>query len=288
MNQPPVGVSIVMTYFERLDQLRTTLESFRHHGYGPEVEVIIADDGSVREPAAQIDTSFYPFPVRMMYFRPEDKWYFNACIPYNRAFAAARGRIVIIQNAECFHYDNIVAHAVSELGGNQYFTYGCYSIGRETFDSIRGLSDFRAVLDSIRIQDRRMTADGDDGWYNHSVHRPLALHFCSAILKEELDALGGFDERYAGGQGYDDDEFLYRIRERGLEVRIVDSPMVVHQWHYSPGSLSGRVWWMFNRNKNLFRWVTRRGVNHHLVLGLWSANCYLRGLFQEKYDRSRR
>jgi len=283
MSETAIQVSIVMTYYERMGQLQTTLDSFLFHGYGSDVEVVIADDGSVREPASSIDTSRYPFQVKILYFKPEDKWYLNACVPFNRAFAAAQGRIVIIQNAECFHHGNVVAHAREHVGKGLYLTYGCYSINQASFEAIRKMEDFRQVQDSVAFLDQPLAREGDDAWYNHSTHRPCAFHFCSAMLKEELDALGGFDERYADGQGFDDNEFLYRIRKRGLEVRIIDSPTVIHQWHYSAASLSGREWWMFNRNKKIFKWVTKRGFNYRLVMAVWGAYFRARGLFQKRY-----
>ncbi len=45
--------------------------------------------------------------------------------------------------------------------------------------------------------------------------------------------LEGFDERYAHGIAYDDDEFLHRVVKSGLDVSIIDEPFVIHQWHES-------------------------------------------------------
>ena len=49
-----IRYSIVMTAYNRQQQLERTLESFRYHGYGSDVEVIIVDDAS----AQPVDCSF--------------------------------------------------------------------------------------------------------------------------------------------------------------------------------------------------------------------------------------
>jgi GT2 family glycosyltransferase len=72
---------------------------------------------------------------------------------------------------------------------------------------------------------------GDNGWYNHSIYNPGRFHFCSAIMREDLYDLGGFDERYAHGLGFDDNEFLNRILKKGMDVQMIDDPFVVHQHH---------------------------------------------------------
>jgi hypothetical protein len=39
-----------------------------------------------------------------------------------------------------------------------------------------------------------------------------------------------FDERYSKGVAYDDDELSFRSK-RDLKLNIIESPIVLHQWH---------------------------------------------------------
>ena len=68
-------------------------------------------------------------------------------------------------------------------------------------------------------------------WYNHVVERPYAYHFATAITRENLIKLNGFDERFAQGQDMDDVDLIYRVKELGLELKFVEDPWVVHQYH---------------------------------------------------------
>ncbi len=80
-------------------------------------------------------------------------------------------------------------------------------------------------------------ADGEAGWYNHSKYRPNAYHFCTAITKKNMNKLGGFDERFALGIAYDDDELIERVKSI-VEIKFVDDTIVLHQNHYNPQSTS--------------------------------------------------
>ena len=70
-----------------------------------------------------------------------------------------------------------------------------------------------------------------DGWDNHSVYNPTYYHFCAAITRGNLDKLGGFDERYANGIAYDDNEFVERIKRLDISMEIPLEVSVFHQWH---------------------------------------------------------
>ena len=109
---------------------------------------------------------------------------------------------------------------------------------------------WKRYLKSIRpFNNARPSADCQNGWYNHSKHNPCALHFCTAITKKDLEKLGGFDERYAGGIGYDDLDFINRVRGR-LKVKMIDSPFAVHQAH-TPTDYKGN-YELFMRNQKLY------------------------------------
>ena len=73
--------------------------------------------------------------------------------------------------------------------------------------------------------------DGDDSWYQHYDIRNVNYHFCSAIYKKDLLEIGKFDERYAYGIGYDDDDLLQRIKQKGLNIVNYNFPYVIHQNH---------------------------------------------------------
>lgn len=253
------NASIVMTYFERPIQLLNTLRSFAFHGYGPDIEVVIVDDGSVEHPAAKIAGNF-DFRIKHIYLDPEKKWYCNPCIPFNIGFTSAMGQIIIMQNAECFHYDNVVEHALNKVSSKNYITYSCYSQAKNEYEKILELKTFEQIREEVVFDERIPMNNGESGWYNHSKYKPRAFHFCAAITKENLERLNGFDRFYAKGNSFDDTEFLFRIRNSGLNVEIVDTVSVVHQWHYVSNNYDATYHEQYRRNKILYSLFTRNRI----------------------------
>lgn len=236
-------ISIVTAYHNRKDLLINTLESFKLSEI-KDYEVIVVDDTS--EPEHRLEDLLDKYPeLNLIRIEKEDKWWVNPCVNFNIGFKKASGDIIIIQNPECKHSGDVLKKSL-EIKDGQYFSFACYSIDKETTYNEKDLV----------IVDRAASRDGDLSWYNHSIYRPKGYHFCSVITKKDLENLGGFDERYAHGIAYDDDEFLHRVKKTGLQVSIVDYPFVIHQWHqsvnYSHLDASGLI----QKNRNLFYNIT--------------------------------
>jgi len=254
-----IDVSIVMTYFERKNQLLNTIKSFSMHGYEG-VEVIIIDDGSVEQPVTVEELTCLAPKLDICVIRVDSakKKYSNSCIPFNLGFAEARGNIIIIQNAECIHVGDVVSYCRQNLDDSRYFSFGCFSIDREAMMQLSNKEKFdRIFLEKYISRNEIVSADGEIGWYNHSVFRPVAYHFTAALTRDNLNLLKGFDTRYAYGIGYDDNEILERIRRSRMKIEIIDDVTVLHQWHYIM-TKNLRFEKLFTRNRLLLKLVTKR------------------------------
>ena len=206
-------IAIVMTYFNRQEQLLRTLESFNQ--YDPdEFRVVIVDDGSeedIKLPATKFE---------VVVLKTYKKTWSQGDPAFNMGIYYALLKypeIVIIQNAECYHVGEVLSYA-RRVDSKSYISFGCYSQGEgESIGSV--------------INERGASFGGDSAWYNHPEYRPSGYHFCSAITAGNLKMLNGFDERFAFGAGYDDDYLLHQIKCLGLEIEITSEPYVIHQWH---------------------------------------------------------
>jgi GT2 family glycosyltransferase len=209
-------LTIVMTFYERHAQLYKTLESFRQ--YDPDTfSVVIVDDNSPHD----IILDQLPFEVTIL--KLKDKNWICPAPVFNFGFIEAlkqNPEFVIIQNAECYHNGDILGYIFRNLTDKNYLTFAAYSLGPGE------------DINKTDLNNRTATSNGDSAWYNHSVYRPGAFHFCSAIKAENLRKINGFDESFAFGLGYEDDYLLEQIHRLGLKVKIIDSPFVFHQYHY--------------------------------------------------------
>lgn len=227
-------ISIVTAYYNRKKLFENTLSSIVSQSPDPsmELEVIAVDDGSDEEERLEDLTEQYPF-LKVIRLEKADKWYFNSCIPFNIGFREAKGDIVILQNPECLHYGDILKYTQKHINDSNYISFSCFSLGIESTDNLHTLLESPEKLQKLMADNNvGYIGDGLDCWYNHSVINPKGYHFCAAITKKNLYDLGGFDERFARGIAFDDNEFLHRVKLKGLQIEIIDQPIVLHQNHY--------------------------------------------------------
>lgn len=225
-------ISIVTAYYNRKQLFINTLKSIKQQNSKFLLEVIAVDDGSEENERLEDLVAEFPF-LKVIRLEKKNKWYHNSCIPFNVGFKAAKGDKIIIQNPECFHYGSILNYTEKNANQNSYLSFGCFSLDKESTKKINEIVTVKRIKEIIKKNDETVQNDGDAGWYNHSVYRPEAFHFCTAITQKNLKKLGGFDELYALGIGYDDNEFIWRVRKLGLNITFVDDEIALHQNHYS-------------------------------------------------------
>jgi hypothetical protein len=229
--------TIVMTYYNRQQQLEKTLESFVQY-YPYDFNVIIVDDGSVD------DVVLPKLPFKTSVLKMRDKTWMIGDPAWNTGFKEAlktNPDIIIIQNAECCHQGDILGYA-KKVTDETYISFGCYSLGPcDKFKTINA---------------RHINFDGENAWYNHPVYWPCGYHFCSAITTKNLIKLNGFDERFSFGLGYDDDYLLHQVKCLGLKIEITEDPFVFHQWHYNKPHPED---WqeLMDKNRKLFEELSR-------------------------------
>jgi len=246
-------IAIVLTYFERPFQAIRTLKSIAKTEY-PDYHIILVDDGS-REP-------FFYIQDKLTIVRLEDKKWTSGIVALNRGLEEAffnmkqRPNIVIIQNTEAYHWGDVISYA-SQIKEGEYISFGCFSLNKNsTFTELR--KDF---IERLLLCQRGASFDGDCAWYNHPVYRPVAYNFCCAINADDIIRLNGFDERFAEGWCYEDDYFIWAVRQLGLSIEITTppDPIVLHQWHYDkeirPEEKLIRNK-LVERNKNLYQQLT--------------------------------
>lgn len=254
-------ISVVTAYYNRKKQFYNTLKTISNSEV-KDFEVIAVDDCSDNENRLEDLINEFPF-LKIIRLEKENKWYINPCVPFNIGFKQAKGDIIIIQNPECLHVGDVLKSSLN-IKDDEYFSFGCYSINEEATEKISNIDlNLENILEVISPMPIAVSQDGDNGWYNHGIFRPVRFHFTSAITKKMLDLLGGFDERYAKGIAFDDNELLVRIDRLGLKTKFINHPFTTHQWHYSSNNYQNLdATNLINRNRNLLYNVTMREQNY--------------------------
>lgn len=232
-------ISIVMAYYNRRVQLYHTLKSIAKTSH-TSFEIIVIDDNSRQEERVEDLMLEFSF-LKVIRVSKEEKNYSCSCMAFNRGIAMADGEIIVLQNPECEHVGDILMYIEENLSNSNFLSFACFA------------PDYKE----------------NKGWYNHPIHRPVYYHFCSAISKANMDSLGGFDERYAQGLAYDDNEFVERIVRLGLKKDIPTESYVIHQSHSKDYGLSKQVYAQkIERNRAIFEILTLKETSIN------KENCY--------------
>ena len=222
-------ISVVMAYHNRKSQLLFTLKTIEKSSH-KNIEVIIVDDNSNKDHQLDDVVAKYSFPIKYIKHIRTNERSMNPCVVYNKGFKEASGDIVIIQNPECCYIGDVIKFINDNLKTNEYYSFSCVNLNYEELNNkfYKNYNEGTALNFIGSLPDIACIK-----WYNHPIYRPVGYHFLSAINKSDLDKLKGFDERYEFGSGYDDCEFIERVKHNKLTFKIIDTtnPFVVHQWH---------------------------------------------------------
>jgi len=226
-------ISIVAGYFNRKNLFYETLKSISKSKY-KDIEFIAVDDGS--SPDQRIDDFYKEFPfLKVIRIEPQNKWYINPCVPFNVGLREAKGDIIVLQNPECLHVHDVLTYVSENINDSKYITLSAYGLNPQLTNELPMYINKNTVLELFNSLPQQVFVGWDSmGWYNHSKYRPACYHFCSAITRNNMSKLNGFDERYGNGIGFDDNEILVRIHRLGLKITIEDNISVIHQYHTSP------------------------------------------------------
>jgi glycosyltransferase involved in cell wall biosynthesis len=251
-------ISIVTAYYNRKELFYRTLKSIEKSKF-KDFELIVVDDGSSSEHRLEEYLSEFSF-LKIIRIEPKDKWYVNPCIPFNMGIRAAVGEIIILQNPECLHVHDVLTYVNENLKENDYLTMSTFSLDNQNTKILPQYVENNTVMQFISTLPQyiaTVSAEEYIGWYNHSKYRPVYFHFCAAMTKKNMQKLNGFDERFAKGIGFDDNDFIQRIDRLGLNKIIVDDITVLHQYHPHVYYKRDDFIPLHNKNKNILK-ITKK------------------------------
>lgn len=215
-------ISIAIQHYNRKPLLINTLNSIQQTSIDKQnIEIIIVDDASVAEHSIDSIPNLYPdLDIKTFSFTQEEKWWICPVIPINKGISMATGDSIILLCAECMFVGDILLHVQNNLSIGNYFSYATLALNEFDTRQITTMSYAEILSNPFGGQ-----------WYQHSIYRNACYNFCSAIMKSDMLELGGFDERYAPGAAFGDDDFVLRLRRKGMNIIPIDSPYTYHQNH---------------------------------------------------------
>ena len=242
-------VSILITYYNRKNLLKKTLDSIIKSKYINDTEILIVDDASSEKNRIEdLIEKYNNYNITIFRFEKKDKWWNLQIPPHNKLISMATGDIIIQQGAECYHSGDIIKDAIKNIKDNMYRVYGCYALNQQNTKELY----FTTKNDYILEKKNNVGFSFEKGgWYQHSVLNNRCLNFCTAITKKDLLELGGFDERFSNVLAFGDNEFILRIVRKKMNIVCIDDLYVYHQFH-EPMKSNKKNELLENKNADLY------------------------------------
>ncbi len=230
MTSSPPDLSVVVVNWNSFRLLEAALDSLAAQTSGISYEVIVVDNGSTRDGSAELIPQRFP-GVRFLANR-ENLGFGKA---NNQAFAVAKGRHVLLLNADTRQIENALGRSVEYLDRHsEVGALGILHLNDDAALSVqpswhrfpRPLDDLKGLLRmGLPLPPPHAAEERDVPWA------------CASFLmvrRECLEQVGGFDERFFI---YDEDiDWCRRIGRAGWAIRFWPGARFVHV-----GSASGAL-----------------------------------------------
>lgn len=243
--------SFIIPYYKR-PSFYNTLTSFSHfYKDRTDYEVIVIEDYK-----NTIDThchmqltdiiSDFSASIKIVHIQAPDFKTYNPCKAFNYGVNSATGEYLVITNPECMHTVDILNGFDSEFTTNSEVYVLC-SCQASTCNLIS--KDFSKLIVIPII------------WYQHTKHCNNQLHFCAALKKDNYLKIGGFDENFAKGCEFDDNDFKDKIHYYKIPMIFRDDLVVAHIEHDRGYIVERQVLKAINKNYYTNKWNTIKDKN---------------------------
>lgn len=231
-------ISLILPYWKRQRAADDALELMAASYPALDLEVIIVDDGS---PIPYMAPDGMPWPVRVVRL-PHKAGPLNPCVPINTGALLAAGEHIAISSIEMLHTRPVLGAMLEELvrlGSRGYVLAACWEPKQSRWHAHSSLSG--REVHGVRMPH----------WSNY--------HFLSMLHRGLWNEIGGMDEDFRDGAGYDDPDLVLRLERAGVRARVRDDLIVTHTRR---GARSEWTPEMFERNKQIFieKWGGREAA----------------------------
>lgn len=213
-------VSIILPYYNRKKLLIETLNSYNKFYSKYNFEIIIVDDSSRKpEQLYDIPSLYKSLDIKVIRIdKKKNKTEVNPCLPYNIGVRYSSGDILILSSPETFHTNDIfkLCNNFEELNDEKYYLFSVFCCTNEKLKNNIIENNYNIDEKIINLFNQNMSKDiyfnKYGSWYLHGKYKDSKLNFLTALTRNNYYKLSGFDERFRYGTGFDDNEFLNRLK----------------------------------------------------------------------------
>lgn len=204
--------SIIYPYYSRPELICTLSLNYQfYNSRAKDYEYIVVEDSKNRD-----DPYLHEELMKMvagwgLKHVVDEKVSYNSAHKYNLGAEAASGDIILLSNPEVVHNGNVLGYLDGVDFTNNYVVFDCCAVNKTIANS--GLISLEYIQ-----------------WYEHASIR-RNYHFLAAISKDNYWKCGGFNEALCDGLAYEDDFWIARVKQAGLNIINVRDPSSAHIEH---------------------------------------------------------
>lgn len=240
-------VSIVISFYERLEHLRSCLDSLKFCSDDFD-EVVITDDGSDEEIVSNLKEMIanYPFPI-IHVWQPKNG--FRVAAARNNGIRHAKGDYLIFLDCDFLVMSDTIKFHIKNASPKRFISDAYkYLSEDQTVEVFRsGISLNLLERLYCQIPDKEIVTA-----HRRSIKRTILmqLHLQSyqkqslgghfSIYRKDIEYINGYDENFVGWGGEDEDLGKRLVRAGIFSKLIFSYARVLHMWH--PKALGCRNW----------------------------------------------
>jgi GT2 family glycosyltransferase len=237
--------SIIISVYNRFDFLQLVLAGLEIQTE-LDFEVIISDDGSHEAFVTQLTALRKSSPLRIYHNWHPDAGFLKNCI-LNVSIRSARGAQIIFLDGDCIPHPAFVAEHLA-LGGlgrclagrridiSERLTHQLTPIRirqgmlQNPLTTVGQLVDFLTRRSFHFMNGFYVTSPLLRRYFNRKERGLLGANF--SVMKADIEAINGFDERYTAPTFGEDSDIEFRLRLNGIKIiPVLNIAVVYHCYH---------------------------------------------------------
>jgi glycosyltransferase involved in cell wall biosynthesis len=266
------ALSVVISFYNKIENLRLLLAALERQSFN-DFEVIIADDGSETAVVNELGRIMVSSPLSLQHIWHEDLGFRKTRI-LNEAIRKSRSEYLVFVDGDCIpHWKFVEEHHLNRsphvlLAGRRAYLSerlsrcltpekirSGYLEKRFMFDLIGDgiFGKSRQVFKGLYIRNRSLRK-----FLNRSMKGVLGSNF--SVYKQDLEAINGFDERYAAPAVGEDSDIELRLGWNRVQFRMVKNIAVQYHIFHKKLDRPGQNLEIFESVKREGRYFTPFGL----------------------------
>ncbi len=240
-------VSIIISFYERLEHLRHCLDSLKLCSQDFD-EVVITDDGSNEDIVSNLKKmiSDYPFPI-IHVWQPKNG--FRVAAARNNGIRHAKGDYLIFIDCDFMVLSDTIKFHIKNASPKRFIAGAYKYLSEDQTDKVFKSGISIELLDHLysQIPDKEIITA-----HRRSIKRTILmqLHLVSykkqslgghfSIYRKDIEYINGYDESFVGWGGEDEDLGKRLVRAGIYSKLTFRYARVLHMWHSK--ALGSRNW----------------------------------------------